>query len=166
MPTIDLGKWSWLANSAIDFGVPAIGMAFGLPGLVSTFTVSALKKALGLASDREQPIVVYSAEAMTPVVARGGELRVQYNLVGRCTCDVIIDRFVYDRFKTRFELPDTTIKAGLPLGEDHYVVPVRIPDDAEPGAAVYRTSSTYMCNPLQRLWPIVGGVRDIPFIIK
>jgi hypothetical protein len=45
---IDLGKWSWLANTAIDFGLPILGTALGIPGPVSSFAVSAIKKALNL----------------------------------------------------------------------------------------------------------------------
>jgi hypothetical protein len=119
-----------------------------------------------LAADRDMPTIIYSAEPTNPIVAAGGELRVDYVVRRLRSCNVSIDRFVIDKFKTRYELEDLNVNAGLPLGEDHFVQPIRVPPDAEPGPAVYRTASTYVCNPLQRLWPITGGVRDINFIIK
>jgi hypothetical protein len=118
-----------------------------------------------LAADRDLPTIVYSAEPVTPIVAAGGELRIDYVVRRLRSCSVSIDRFIYDKFKTRYELDDLNVNAGLPLGEDRFVQPVKVPLGLEPGPAVYRTASTYTCNPLQRLWPITGGARDISFII-
>lgn len=118
------------------------------------------------ATDREMPTVIISAEPVTPVVAPGGELRVDYVVRRHRSCAVTVDRFIIDRFNTRYELDDLNVNAGLPLGEDRFVQPVRVPPGVEPGPAKYRTSSTYTCNPLQRLWPITGGTRDIAFLVK
>jgi hypothetical protein len=119
-----------------------------------------------LAADRDLPTVVYSAEPVHPSVAAGGELRIDYVVRRIRSCNVSIDRFIYDRFKTRYELEDLNVNAGLPLGEDRFVQPVKVPLGVEPGPAIYRTASTYICNPLQRLWPIYAGTRDIGFIVK
>ena len=119
-----------------------------------------------LAADRDLPTVVYSAEPVHPVVAAGGELRIDYVVRRLRSCSVSVDRFIIDRFKTRYELDDLNVNAGLPFGEDRFIQPVRVPLGVEPGPAIYRTASTYICNPLQRLWPITGGTRDIPFIVK
>jgi hypothetical protein len=81
-------------------------------------------------------------------------------------CTVSVDGFIIDKFKTRYELDDLNVNAGLPLGEDRFVQPVRVPLGVEPGPAIYRTTSTYICNPMQKLWPIAGGTRDISFLIR
>lgn len=47
---IDLGKWGWLAGVAVDMGLPVLGTALGIPGPVSAFAISAIKKGLGLKS--------------------------------------------------------------------------------------------------------------------
>jgi hypothetical protein len=78
----------------------------------------------------------------------------------------VLGRFIIDKFKTRYELEDLNVNAGLPLGEDHFVQPVKVPLGVEPGPAVYRTTSTYICNPMQKFRPIVGGTRDISFLIR
>lgn len=66
---IDLGKWSWLANTALDFGLPILGTALGIPGPVSSFAVSAIKKALGLPSSATAEDV-NTAVAADPDTAR------------------------------------------------------------------------------------------------
>lgn len=117
-------------------------------------------------TDSEMPVMVRTAEAATPVVPAGGELRVEYTLERRRSCAVQSDRFIIDAQKVRFELPDLSIRAGLPLGPDHYVVPVDVKPEAAPGPAFYRTVTNYRCNPLQWIFPLAGGTRDIAFIIK
>jgi hypothetical protein len=66
---IDLGKWSWLASTAVDFGLPILGTALGVPGPVSAFAISAIKKALGLAPSAT-PEDVNTAVAADPDTAR------------------------------------------------------------------------------------------------
>ncbi|WP_441229393.1 hypothetical protein AB7828_03415 [Tardiphaga sp. 215_C5_N2_1] len=116
--------------------------------------------------DREIPTIIIAAEPVTPVVAAGAELRIDYVVRRHRSCAVSIDRFIIDRFNTRYELEDLNVNAGLPLGEDRFVQPVKVPQGVEAGPAKYRTSSIYVCNPLQRLWPITGGTRDINFLVK
>jgi hypothetical protein len=53
---------------------------------------------------------------------------------------VSIDRFIIDRFNTRCELGDLNVNAGLPVGDDRFVQPVRVPIGLEPGPAKYRTA--------------------------
>lgn len=123
--------------------------------------------ALGIyAADNEMPVMIRTAEAVTPVVSPGGELRIEYTLERRRSCEVMSDRFVIDAQRVRFEVPDLNIKAGLPLGPDHYIVPVEIKPEAAAGQAIYRTVTSYRCNPLQFLFPIRGGTRDISFLIR
>jgi len=66
---VDLGKWSWAANMALDWGAPALATAFGIPGPVSSFAIGALKRALGLAPNATEADVKAAAEA-DPVAAK------------------------------------------------------------------------------------------------
>jgi hypothetical protein len=52
-------------------------------------------------------------------------LRIDYVVRRLRSCDVSIDRFVTDKFKTRYELEDLNVNAGLPLEEDHFVQLIR-----------------------------------------
>lgn len=119
-----------------------------------------------LASDREVPVLIYTAEASSPIVSPGSELRIEYTLLRRRSCEVSSDRFIIDSRKTRHELPDLNIKAGLDIGQDHYFVPVEVKPEVATGPAVYRTITSYVCNPMQRIFPIRAGQRDITFIVR
>lgn len=66
---IDLGKWSWLASTAVDMGLPILGTALGIPGPVSAFAISAIKKALGLSGSASAEDV-NTAVAANPDTAR------------------------------------------------------------------------------------------------
>jgi hypothetical protein len=61
-----LGNYEWLANMALDMGVPALGMAFGIPGPVSAFAVSALKKALGMKASASDEALQSKIETVDP----------------------------------------------------------------------------------------------------
>lgn len=65
-----LGNYEWIAGMAIDFGLPALGMAFGIPGGVSSFAASALKKALGMKPSATEGEVKAQVESMDPDAAR------------------------------------------------------------------------------------------------
>jgi hypothetical protein len=65
-----LGKYEWVAGMALDFGVPALGMAFGIPGGVSSFAVSALKKALGMAQSASEDDVKAKVDSLDPDTAK------------------------------------------------------------------------------------------------
>ena len=118
------------------------------------------------AADRDLPVVIYTAEASSPIVSPGSELRIEYTLLRKRSCEVSSDRFIIDSRKTRHELPDLNIKAGLEIGQDHYFVPIDVKPEVAPGPAVYRTITSYVCNPLQRMFPIAAGQRDIGFIVR
>ena len=119
-----------------------------------------------LAGDRDLPTVTYVAMALTPEVAPGADFRVKYVMRRIRSCEVHVDRFIFDGENIRHVLPSLELNAGLRLGEDQYTVPVRVPESAKPGRARYSVTSSYICNPLQRLWPIVGQQRDIWFDIR
>lgn len=119
-----------------------------------------------LAADREMPTIVYSAEPSKSIVPAGGELRIEYVVRRTRMCAVDVDRFIIDSDKVRFPLDDLQVRAGLALGEDRFIQPVKIPPEAVNGPATYKTISTYYCNPLQKLFPIQGGERSIHFVIQ
>lgn len=66
---IDLGRYAWIAKTAIDFGFPILGTALGVPGPVSEFAASSIKRALGL-SAKASPEDVSNAIAADPEGAK------------------------------------------------------------------------------------------------
>lgn len=65
-----LGKYEWMAGMAIDFGVPALGIAFGIPGGVSSFAAGALKKALGMSQSASADDVKSKIDSLDPETAK------------------------------------------------------------------------------------------------
>lgn len=65
-----LGNYEWLADIALDMGVPALGMAFGIPGPVSAFAVNALKKALGMKASASDEALQSKIETLDPDTAK------------------------------------------------------------------------------------------------
>lgn len=117
------------------------------------------------AADRALPVVIYTAEASSPIVAAGSKLRIEYTLLRKRSCDVSSDCFIIDSRRTRHELPDLNIKAGLDIGQDHYFVPIEVKPEVTPGRP-FTARSNYTCNPLQRMFPIAAGQRNIRFFVR
>jgi hypothetical protein len=121
-------------NNAINYGLNAVaGVVRGRPStsmsatkcwhrrctyrLVFMFAILAAALLGGGSGvwlvDRDPPTIIYSAEAQPPVVAAGGELRIDYVVRRLRVCAASVDRFIIDKFKTRYELEDLNVNAGL-----------------------------------------------------
>lgn len=65
---IDLGKWSWIASTAADFGLPILATALGVPA-AAPFAIKLVKAALGL-EPSATPDEVSNAIAADPETAK------------------------------------------------------------------------------------------------
>lgn len=109
------------------------------------------------ATDRSDPVTVKSMRALTPIVAPGGTVKIALELDRHRSCPLHIDHWMTDANGLRKVLPGIEF-ASLPgaLGEAAVIDQYDIPLDFAPGQACYSRISTYMCNPIQRLFaPIV-----------
>lgn len=114
-------------------------------------------------ADRNPPVTVYSAKAEASVWP-GGTLRIGYVLMRHRQCDTMVDRSIIDAAGTRFVLdPMTFATGGGPLGQESYVSTVQIPTQAAEGPARFRTTARFICNAINRLWPIYTPTREVPF---
>ena len=132
---------------------------------IITFSfASVIAGILGLwAADREPPIYVIKAEPVKTVWP-GDELQLRYTVYRRKSCETNIDRFIFDSQLVRYVLDDLAFSgAPGPLGESTYVARVAIPAKFAIGQARYRVISKFVCNPLQRIWPIVVESPDVVF---
>ena len=69
-------------------------------------------------------------------------------------CETDPDTLVIDGAKVRWHFEEPKIVAPGKIGADEYRRPVVIPMQASPGSAEMRVSSTFVCNPVHRIWPI------------
>lgn len=80
---INLGGWSWAAEMALDWGLPALATAFGVPGPVSAFAISKLKQVLGLKPSATDADVRSTIDGMDPETARAALDSVQTEVTAR-----------------------------------------------------------------------------------
>jgi hypothetical protein len=131
--------------------------------------IGCLSGVLGLwISDRDPPVTqVREREVLTPIVEPGGKLLVRFHLLRKRTCETYIERFLYDGADVRSVLPDQSFKSPpVNPGPEMYVSRIDIPEDASPGYAKYRWSTTFTCNPVHRFFPIVSPINELTFQIS
>lgn len=132
------------------------GIAGGVAGVLGMWT-----------ADREPPVRLNDFKVLTPIVSPGGELKIRYDVTRFRYCKVKIERLLVDDADVKYSLDGAFYEAYPgPLGREIYTIPVKIPEKANLGAAEYRTTATYYCNPLHSwFYPIrtVGPV--VTFVV-
>lgn len=118
------------------------------------------------AQDRSNPITVANVHVLTPSVSAGGTLKIQYDVIRHRSCELTVNRFIIDATNVRFVLDDTHFVGLFPLGAEQVVIPIDIPAKVSSGEAFYRSYASYICNPLQRLWPITVPVGEVRFVVS
>jgi hypothetical protein len=139
-----------------------IWRGIGIAGLLVVF--GTLGTWLG---DRTPPTTVQEIVVMTPQVRLGGDLKIKYKVYRARSCHTLVERIIFDSRRQRYVLEDLTFASSPgPLGPDEYVSIIPIPPRAFNGEARYRAITTYKCNILHHLWPVVGGATaDVTFDI-
>lgn len=128
--------------------------------------VGAASGTLGLwASDREPPVVrTANPVALEGVVPPGGSLGVRFSVFRKRSCAVKVERMLFDASDVRYPLEDLAFSGELAgLGNSVYTSKIAIPRSFSQGPARYRTVSTYTCNLVHRLWPIVMPASEVAF---
>lgn len=120
------------------------------------------------ALEREPPVVLAEEPTTeTPVVRPGDTFYATFTFFRKKSCETHVDRFLIDSARVRFVVSQLDFPAkALRTGWDKTKVPAIIPQAAAPGPAVYASISTYYCNPLHRIWPIVAPVREVELMIE
>ncbi|WP_420131929.1 hypothetical protein [Rhodopseudomonas sp.] len=107
---IDLGRYAWLAQTAIDFGLPILGTALGIPGPVSDFAISKIKSALGLKSGAT-PEDVSNAVAANPDVAKEQLSAAESEVAAKYAYLIRLAEVQADVAKTQVEQVNESIRA-------------------------------------------------------
>jgi hypothetical protein len=117
--------------------------------------------------DTQAPATVLRVEVLTDPLQPGADLKIKYTVHRFRSCETTIDRLLFDSQQQRVILEDLTFNgAPGPLGESTYVASVPIPRSFATGIGTYRVVARYVCNPLQRLFPIVVMNADIRFMVE
>lgn len=113
-------------------------------------------------TDRDPPIPYLGARALTPVVAQGGTINVEFDVFRYRVCPANVRRWLYDSAMNRHAIPSWTTGLELLAGREVYKRSITIPDAAEPGTAQYQVVLDYECNPLARIMSIPIRVYSPP----
>jgi hypothetical protein len=100
---------------------------------------------------------------VTPNVEQGGDLMLRVAAIMDQTCAVNVRRAIVDSEGTlHLSVPVIdTREAGTAIT----TIRSTVPSGAAPGPAYYRVTLEWQCNPLQRLWPRIEQLPDLPFTI-
>jgi hypothetical protein len=109
---IDLGRYSWLASTALDFGLPVLGTALGVPGPVSQFAIDAIKRALGL-SKSASPEDVNNAVAANPDLAKAQLSAAESEVSDKYAYLTRLAEVQADVAKTQLEQVNETIRSEV-----------------------------------------------------
>ena len=133
-----------------------------------------------MALDREPPWIRIAGTLDPPTVQRGYEVQAHFIAVlpqpeqtQPRHCPGRVQREIIDSAKHLWpRLSGETVAVWRPIpngqGRGEFVTPrVLVPREADPGPAIYRVTTFFTCNWLQRVmhWPIVQQGPDIPFTI-
>jgi hypothetical protein len=119
------------------------------------------------AEDRDPPSQAISAQVLTETIRPGDQLRILYTVRRWRSCQIKIDRLLFDAAGERYVLEDLDFSASPgALGEATYTVGITIPRRFAAGAGRYRAVSTYICNPLHHIWPIIGPAPEVEFHVS
>lgn len=128
---------------------------FVLAVCVAVFSVGCF--ALGVSiNDREPPIRIDSATALSQKIPQGGTLGIALEVYRTRLCTGEAKRWLYDAAGVKHSIPQFTAgEAPTKVGPDTYTRTITIPDAAAIGPAYYQVEFDYYCNPLHWLgYPI------------
>ena len=116
------------------------------------------------ASDRTPPGQVVEVQLPKHPTPPGGQLRITYVVQRYRSCEMHIDRIMWDSTGARFPLVDLDFgSAPGPLGQSKYAFFLNIPATFAQGDGHYQAITAYICNPLQRIWPIIVKGEPVTF---
>ncbi|MCW4114722.1 hypothetical protein NPA31_007070 [Aurantimonas sp. MSK8Z-1] len=110
-----------------------------------------------------QPAADSVSEVLSSEVRQGDFLQIHYRLTWRSRCEIVAFRYIIDEM--RVEWPITAESRIVQPGSSDFLIRVPVPLAAAPGAAVYRATLRYECNPFQRFFPLEQDLKPRSFRI-
>lgn len=129
--------------------------------------VGALAWLASQAIDRQPPVIIRSITLLTPKVAVGDPVRVDYALTRLRTCETDMTWSVYDGAGEIHRFGPVHVVAPGPPGQDQFVHAWTTPGDAAPGLGRLRVALAFSCpgNYLHAIYPVISILPDLPIEI-
>lgn len=116
-------------------------------------------------SQREAPISIDNETILTPVVAPGEALAIQFTVDRHQVCPTTAYVTIFDGGGIEWKIEPDERPAFGPPGVETKIVRYVIPPGATPGPARYRLVLDFRCNWTHYIAPVVLSPPDLPFVI-
>lgn len=119
-----------------------------------------------LIADNQPPYTYYPDESYVKpsTTYPGHQVEVYWKLKVNRVCRGTAVRIIVDeRTGARFSYDPTAATATIKLGDDHLRRTFLLPDGISPGKKMYRAEGEYVCNILQRFFPLKVVTPELQF---
>lgn len=121
-----------------------------------------------LIADNTPPYIYFADESYVKpsVTQKGHQVEVYWKLkVNRICPGHIIRSIVDEKTGVKFSYDPYPAISAIKIGDDHLSRTFLLPEGISPGKKIYRANAEYVCNPLQRFWPLKVQTPDLQFEI-
>jgi len=116
--------------------------------------------------DRREPVIVHEFSLVPSEVQAGEKILRKISVTRVRACATEIDVVLIDGARIRWLIDEPEVTSPGSLGgHDTYFAPMIVPPLAAPGEAEVRVTAKRVCNPIQRLWPIITTYAPLKFTI-
>jgi len=115
--------------------------------------------------DRREPVLVHDFSLDPTEVHAGEKILRKISVTRHRLCSTDVDAVIIDGKRIRWVFDEPEITNPGSLGRDTYYAPMAVPLLAAPGDAEVRVVARRVCNPVQRIWPIVTVYAPLKFKI-
>lgn len=110
-----------------------------------------------------RPVAASVSEVLSREVRQGDFLQIDYDVTWTSRCEIVAFRYIIDEMQV--EWPISAQQRVVEAGRQKFTIRIPVPMAAAPGAAIYRGTLRYVCNPMQRLFPLEQDLRERQFTI-
>ena len=115
--------------------------------------------------DRASPVIDSNLKAMPDIVTPGTSFHLSASLFYLRSCGVVVRRSMYDKVGQPYSVPELVLPAP-PTGISHSSTLISLPLAFPEGEGRIVSKPVYVCNFMQRLWPIAVEARVVHFVAK
>jgi len=134
-----------------------------LPNLVAGVIIVLMVPWLYWAIVDRQPVASSVSEIISKEVRQGDFLQIDYDVTWVSRCEIVAFRYIIDEMQV--EWPISAQQRVVEAGRQQFSIRVPVPMAASPGAALYRGTLRYVCNPWQRFFPLEQDLQERQFTI-
>jgi hypothetical protein len=137
------------------------------PNIVAGFVCLLSLPILYWAIIDRRPVAASVSEVISREVMQGDFLQIDYKVTWTSECEVVAFRYIIDEMQVEWPISaQQRVVSPEPDGQpSEFTIRIPVPMAASPGNATYRGTLRYICNPVQRFFPLEQDLRERAFVI-